>query len=224
MRLFCRSQSLVTSFSLSLPLPLSLFSHLNFCRPIPRLLYRSPPFWPHHKNENFRSAARTANGDRSFKAPTEQVSKDARGSGCVMRRCARSHNVTISHEDVGVVRVKRQTLQKSESPVRSRNVQVRERSRQHSARLPSRTALCLIPCALSRLISHVESTYGVRYCAGSAIKMHPSNGRRVWRIKFYLEFLRIINRDSLCATNVATTHKVQLLADFNKKKKKSDTS
>lgn len=104
----------------------------------------------------------TANGERSFKAPTEQVSEDARGSGCVMHRCVRRHNVTISHEDVGEARVKRQTLQKSESLVRS--VEVRAR-----AGIPSSSFRTTVPypralsCALSRLISHVESTYAVRY-------------------------------------------------------------
>lgn len=37
-------------------------------------------YWPYYKNENFRSVSRT-NGEwrsRRFKAPTEQVSKDAR--------------------------------------------------------------------------------------------------------------------------------------------------
>lgn len=89
-RLFL-SQSLVTR-SFFLPLPNS------FCIRISDLLSslfhdRSPV--PYHKNENFRIATRTANGDRSFKALTKNRFPKTRGMHWHARRC---YNAIISHE------------------------------------------------------------------------------------------------------------------------------
>lgn len=72
------------SFSKSCHEPFFLFlypflSAFEFLlRPLSSFFSRS--FWPYYKNENFRSASRTNGEWRStgFKAPTEQVSKDAR--------------------------------------------------------------------------------------------------------------------------------------------------
>lgn len=162
-------------------LPLSLFA-FEFLSPDHRLFHRSRPFRLYHKNENFRSATRTANGDRSFKAPTEQVSEDARGSGCVMHRCARRHNVTISHVDVGEVRVKRQTRYKNWSCLYARS----KSERAPAFRSARFARLCLILCIIPSYLARREHLR-CSVLAGPAIKILRSNERRVWRMKFYSE-------------------------------------
>jgi len=81
---------------------------------------------------------RTANDDRRFKAPTEQVSKDTS-----------RYNATISHEVAKGKRGKSQIVQKLELflwPVL----------------LSDHAQLCFIPCII-RLISRVESTCGIQW-------------------------------------------------------------
>lgn len=162
------SKSCHESFFLFLYPFLSAFEFL--LRPLSSFFSRS--FWPYYKNENFRSASRTNGEWRStgFKAPTEQVSKDAK------TRDASDVHVVITRPSVTRWKVaEEKSGRKADAKIRVTSV----------------AGLCLITVFYSvhYLILYVENSCGIRLLSGHVIKMHALNGRRVWRLKSDLEFL-----------------------------------
>lgn len=118
--------------------------HLNFPF-VFSLLFFSRSFWSYHKNENFWSASRTNGAWRWLQS--------ADGTGFQRRedvsyiRCARRCNATISHEVVADVRV---GAEADDAKI--------------GVTFVADSGLCRVitrDCALSRLVSYVESTRGI---------------------------------------------------------------